>query len=94
MESGGVKTDAPAVLPPEPEPIASAGGLAIDVKKDGDGDVAAPPAGLGYTPFEPAPLELPAVEYTPAGVRIHTSSWPPKHRDGPAWLIYGAFGTH
>ena len=104
MESGSTKSDAPAVLTPEPELYASAVGFGVgngegkDGAGAGGGDMSGGVAaagtgpGLDYTPFTPA-LELPAVEYQPAGTRIHTSSWPPT-RDGFSWLTYTAFGIY
>ena len=56
--------------------------------------VAAPGTGPGldFAPFTPA-LELLAVNYQPAGTRIHTSSWPPI-RDAFSCLTYTAFGIY
>ena len=95
MESRGSKSDAPSVLAPEPEPVASAvGGVEKDAAgagKEGEVSLSVSAPGVVYTPFAPA-LELPSVEYEPTGTHRHTSSWPP-NRDAPTWLIYAAFGS-
>ena len=98
MDSGGTKSDAPAVLAPEPEVFASAVG---NVEEAGAGagkegevsiSVSAPGVvGVDYLPFAPA-LQLPSVEYQQTGTHRHTSSWPP-NRDTPTWLIYASFGS-